>query len=374
LLILTSGSVIGIEYKNIFNLLLVVSLGYEILKKGTYFTIKKQALLVVLVFFIYISLNIYESIVNNFNNLFLIIVLLLKMLFFGLYSIKLLKQNVDVVAIFAKLIFYLSFISFIVYILVYLKVPIPLVNQGNIPIYIFLCKDYGTDFNASALIRRNAGIFFEPGLYHVYLNFALIYFWNKLGNYKVTLFLILNIVLTFSPIGYLITILIITAKFIKLNFKSIVLLLLFIVIGVIAIFYMQSLFVGKEDSFSYYLRYLDFQFGSQLFLQKPFLGWGIGNEVMVKAYFLAELNIERGLSNGLLGLLYQAGIVGTLFYMVGYLNFVKKENINNRYIIYGSFITLSLLNENIFISNFMMFIVIYGYQRRYFEKSIIYRT
>jgi hypothetical protein len=300
--------------------------------------------------------------------------MLIKIVFISVYISILIKKEIDVIKIFSYIILFFSIASFIIYILVLFNFSIPLVNNDNLPIYLYLMKDYGNDFGGSSFIRRNAGIFFEPGLYQIYINFALIYFLNK-KLFIISIFLVLNILLTYSPTGYLLSFIIILFYLFKISIKNILLSILLVTLFVVLLLSSISDFVTmKQDSMSYYLRYTDIVLGTDLFIEKPIIGWGIGNEEMVKSFFDNDINIERGLSNGLLALAYQSGIIGIIFYVIGFVKFIKKETINNKYIIFSSFFILSLLNENIYLSNFFIVIMIYGYIRSKNEKSLIYRA
>lgn len=374
LIIITSGSVIGIEYKNIFNLFLIVFIFIEIIRARFFsLTYKYNIVILVLLFLIYIAFNVFSSLNYGFNNFGIVFFLLLKIIFISIYISTVVEKKLDIYKAFSYCVYYLSIVSFIVYILVLLKFPIPLVNNDSIPIYIYLLKDFGNDFGGNELIRRTAGIFFEPGLYQIYLNFSLIYFLNR-KSFFISLFLILNVGLTYSPTGYLLSFFILFLYFFKFNWRFIILSLIIFISFVILISLSLEFLITKQEGMSYYLRYHDMLLGSKLFFEKFIIGWGIGNEEMIKEFFLLDINKERGLSNGLLALAYQGGVIGILFYFMGFLKFIKSMSFNNKYFTFILFFILSLVNENIYLSNFFLFLVIYGYVWSRYEKNIVYRS
>ena len=213
-------------------------------------------------------------------------------------------------------------------------VPIPTIESSShtIPTFYYLgaaayTEEYGF------LGYRNCGIFWEPGLYQIYLNFALIYFlYSPKLFYKnkwlVVFYLIFSVYTTGSTTGLFLCAFIIGYYMIfnsKMNnaMKFIVITVAIVLSGGVIYSYLLLNLTTKMDSASYLARMTDLTFGFEVFKEKPFLGYGIANDIYT-AKFSAMFGIERGDSNGLMNLLISFGLIGLVVYVISLYRFAKS--------------------------------------------------
>lgn len=220
-----------------------------------------------------------------------------------------------------KVILFFSFLStvlFIIYSLVGLPVW-PVSEDSHIYTYFHLLNICDSDLLDSA--TRNGGIYWEPGMYQVFLIFVLIYYlFNDHLKYRkaIIAYLIIMILSTISVSGYVLTLIVFAlygiskqngSTFIKIATRVV---LVVVIVSVIPIVF--SLLVSKQDTGSFEKRSLDLMLAWDIFLQHPILGHGIVQDIYDKAYF-DLMGEKRPSSNGLMNLLMGTGILGaTLFF------------------------------------------------------------
>lgn len=132
---------------------------------------------------------------------------------------------------------------------------------------------------------RNFGPFWEPGVYHIYLNFCIAYlllFKNKTSLNKL-LFFIVALITTFSTTGYACFLLIMVSYFIKklttLNIK-ILISIVALIAGMVLLLtneYVNAILFGKivDGSTSLDVRMMDSKLYFEMFLQDPIFGIGL---------------------------------------------------------------------------------------------------
>lgn len=218
-------------------------------------------------------------------------------------------------------------------------------------------------------IFRLQSMFWEPGVYAVYLIFALYYFifFKEKKQKTHMMILLLSILLTFSTTGICIGIGLFTVYLIeniKMNKRSKIMLVLPLGIatfcGIYIVWTIKRLSSSHVNG-SYYLRMRDFIDGIKLIQQRPVFGWGYKN---YEVFEMAQ-NLGRGSSNGLITLGYTMGIFGLLIALYPFIISIwrcrKKERF--REIAFSAVFILTNMTEPIILMPFMIFLIVYQYKK-----------
>lgn len=335
LIVWGSGTHVTVQYSYIYYAI-AITFALIVFTGGFLFR-KSMAVPIIVVFFLTL-LSAYlnyrymggRGISSTFNNYIIILCSIL----FAMNKPHLNKQRIDTII---KVFFFFSFLSSILYVLFSLGlIPMrPVSAESHIETFLYLLNVAPSDLIDS--VYRNGCIYWEPGMYQVFLNFILIYylFNDKLKHRKTIIaYLVIVILTTISVSGYVLTILVFGVyAFRNQNKNSFYRLLIMIAILSVIIFLiptMTGLLTAKEDTGSFGKRSLDLVLAWDVFLQHPLFGQGIVNDAYEKAYFslVGEL---RPSSNGLMNLLMGTGVLGTLIYFYCYtrtLKFFSKEYSN----------------------------------------------
>ena len=241
--------------------------------------------------------------------------LFMKMALFGLIlNYCRAEQNLRVfLNCFFRIIIVLSVIALIFFIVLYLleiKLPFVTIEGGKYRSYFGLFVDtdlYLTSFGAFYGIRLQS-IFWEPGVYAVYLILAIYYysFYKKRINFGIVFLLIVCLCLTQSTTGLMLGVLIIAAVLVR-SIKSsqerwlIALPLIAIALGIAFLFLIAK---KNSGSHSFGLRMYDFIRSAEIWMQHFLFGTGYNNVSL----FLAEGSY--GNSNGLMAWCMTMGFVG----------------------------------------------------------------
>ncbi|MGI1812060.1 O-antigen ligase family protein [Priestia sp. TGN 0903] len=216
-------------------------------------------------------------------------------------------------------------------------------------------------------VFRNNSIFWEPGVWQIYLNYALIYqlFFSKKVNKKILTVLLINLITTFSTTGNIICLMILLVAFLKFKpktqatlFLKYYLLIPLVAVGFFVAIYLFNQKVSGGGQRSYSLRQDDLLVGWELFLQKPFTGWGFLNNEGYQNMVGVPNN-----SNGFISMLFQQGIAGAIFYLVPLITLFKKIASTHRVFtafIFTIFIVISSASEPIMYTNFISFLFCLG--------------
>lgn len=187
----------------------------------------------------------------------------------------------------------------------------------------------GLEYNASN------GFFWEPGLYQIYLNFALWYglFLRKKVNYSITVILIFAVFSTTSTTG-IFTLLIILGGFLYANRSFLAKLLLLIPMGLFLVGMIENVWSEKVQygTANVSSRFEDSFFLLEKWAQHPVFGYGMGN---------------AGGFNGLLIFCTDFGLLGLIFigFYVFHIFNCRKNVLTN--LTLCSWLCLSLINEPI---------------------------
>lgn len=234
----------------------------------------------------------------------------------------------------------------------------------------FIVTDNGF-FYVSFLHRhmygRLSGMYWEPGVYQIILNFTLILYIKDMvkGNIthreKLMLYTImLASVLTGSTVSYfvlcifVVSYIIITYSNSKITPRMLFRLFSLCAVGIVAIFIMlnssavqNKLAQEGHENTSYDIRMNDNLALLQMIQEKPFIGWGI----TTKEYATRSKQLDnRTASNGPLAFAtYYGIIVAGIFFIIMY------NNIKRFHIGLPSFIAFAIIMFMISFENFMMF-------------------
>ena len=277
-------------------------------------------------FFIYIIYTDFESSAIVFKLFFLFLITVL-------FSQCSFDRNIDRIGYFIKLILLFSFISNIIYIMYVwgggLTYQIsPTTESTHFNYLNMVC------FNAlPGLEYRNGGIYWEPGMYQVYLTFALLFYLynDKYSNrFFIIGYLIISIISTFSITGYLVIVIILALYTLKNNkgyFIKILMVCAFVVCLIFVFPYLTDSLTTKATTGSYDTRSNDLFFAFSLFLKSPIFGTGLGSNTYAQAY-MSSFGEARQSSNGMTNLLINFGLVGFCFvvrYIAFFVKFCKKN-------------------------------------------------
>lgn len=215
-------------------------------------------------------------------------------------------------------------------------------------------------------IYRLSGIFWEPGIYQIFLNIALYYlFFYCLKRNKIVLVsLVINLFLTFSTTGYCIFVVMATLWVSRNRVFSRYKQIMLIIGAAIAFALVYFILLDKKTgsySGSYELRVNDLMIGLQLFTEDNlFFGIGYNNT----SIFGTAQGLDRGNSNGLITWLYTMGLVGLGVVLFPYIrNMIYESNKTermNKIVFFGMFILFNM-SEPIYFAPIMWLFVAQEY-------------
>lgn len=216
---------------------------------------------------------------------------------------------------------------------------------------------------------RLQSLFWEPGVYAVYLVYALFYFiFCDRHKKKFILYVLLaSLTLTMSTTGICIGIAMFFIWWVehaKVNKKSKPLMVLpAAIVASIGIIIVWSKKVAGSSIVkgSYYLRRLDLLNGLSLIAMRPIFGWGYKRE----GIFEALQNLGRGNSNGLITLGYNLGVIGLLLALIPFILCIIKSRKSERIkeTVFSVLFILTNMTEPLIYAPFMIFLIVYEYQK-----------
>lgn len=228
----------------------------------------------------------------------------------------------DIIDYAIRVILVLSIISTFVYLLVIAGVSLPTITTisfgGKTSYFYILHLSENPVFGFG--IPRNAGMYWEPGMYMIYLNFVLLYYIFKADNKDrikrllVISFCLFAIFTTGSITGYMLAISGIALSVLNIKNKAGVLAIALFAVVIISILpFMTMFFEDKMTEKSFVYRTFDLVEGFKLYLTRPIFGYGLVNNVF---NLLADkgLGAERGNTNGIMNVLINLGAVGFIVY------------------------------------------------------------
>lgn len=267
-------------------------------------------------------------------------------------------------------ILFIAIVTILFYVVVeILKLPLPYTIYHKADGYSFTYRNYFYIYYSysNATFPRLSGLFTEPGMFQIYMNFALFLFYKKKNQNKIQLLiLLLNILFAQSTSGYIVaTILLATilTSWKKMSISNRT--LLGIILGVVTIVVVLIVFIQKRESTniagdSYFDRMAQAKLGVELFLQKPIMGWGFYNTTQY-----GNLDVTNsGNSNGLLTWLYTTGLVGLFLALFPFVYNLKRSISSSEKwekIVWMFFILIENMVEPIYSLSIMVFVLTYEY-------------
>ena len=324
-------------------------------------------------FMLFFAVNLTSS-QENFSSF---IMYFLKFVLFFVSCLYFRKKNIDFQEYLYKVIVFIAKYSIYIYIpFILLRIPFPyltfqiLDSDSFYENYLYLY--YYRPFNDALVnigplrIGRNAAFFWEPGLYGVFLSYALYYhIFKNVKNKKNFLYLIINILSTFSTTALAIACLFIGIKILKkMSYRErlycIIPTMLIVVLGVTYILKGKASVQNAQGGMnSFSVRLLDLTIGFLVFQKHPLYGTGFQNTEEFR--FAQKLN--RGSSNGLITWMFTMGTVGIIFLLLPFLINIKKSTDKFNTLIYlGLFLILNM-TEPIITSPFMTFLLAQEYSK-----------
>ncbi len=314
--------------------------------------------------------KIYNEFSFSFNDLLLQISYIIGS-YLLLIQYRTLKSNQLVEDFFVALEFFCihALIGYIIYLLT---------PNNFTPISGTLNKSFYYLFYVSASdfagIKRNTGLFWEPGIFQLVANLYLFYCIKfKLGLFKI-ISSILLVLTSFSTTGIILIIVCLVYLFhqkIK-NKKKIIITISIIVLMVMPL--LPFLYSNISDKFSSentsgLVRMRDFYLGIQLIIEKPFLGHGlfdnnyliekgytgeIENSIFSNEYLKETGEMGGGYTNGLLGMFISYGIpLGLITFYFLFRNKFSGPKIFEK-VLFSSLIINSMFAEPIFHTPFIL--------------------
>lgn len=291
-------------------------------------------------------------------------------------TVFLLKKEIDFLKIIYNIIIFISIYSLFLYLIIYvLKLEVPyIVWLKDTPYGIWKMKSYlyylFNEWNfirlGSTKIYRLSSLFWEPGVYQIYLNLALIYNLLYKSHKGKLLLILINLILTFSTTGYIMGGICLAVFYIKSIVKASSKKKLFIrisiampILGIVTIFSYRVI-MHKVNNFydSFYVRLNDLTRPFELIASKPLFGWGYRN---FEPWISISNKYHDGMTNSIIYVLYFGGIVYFLFYLASfigvYVSLTTSRIINLTIIIW---LIISCLSEPLLTSPIMSFICSLG--------------
>lgn len=368
LIIITSGTIINIINPVYTPLLVIIGIplipNLIMIKNFKYiyiFTVVSILIQLVVYFSGYIALQSY----------FIRIIVILA--FLNYCRIK----NVDFFKITRQILTILVLTTSIFYVLVeimQLNIPYSIVKDENLLSYRnYFNVYYSLNFSPITLygivFGRITSIFWEPGLYAVFLNFIIIQIlflekkFSKL-NLIVVLISSAQILITASITGVIFLTFSILMKSYsrekKLNFfvyfMQNIVSTVFIFLFMINFYYLFIEKINAEVT-SYFTRLNDLINPIKLFIEKPLFGWGFANDKVYLSRF------DRITSNSISSIIYQTGLYGVIVYLMiikSSFNHIKRKYNNLTSLILISFILIFSMSQPIFTHNFMLMLIFVG--------------
>lgn len=313
--------------------------------------------------------------VGKLTYLFKIYIILVMMI---TYANADMQTNVARIDYFAKILFYVSIASNVVYFLFLIGIKLPqFISSLGLPCYFYLLQEF-YDPIFGVMSYRNNGIFWEPGVNQVFMNFLLVYTLfderrfeksaDKLRVLVKCIYLVITIVTTGSVMGYVLCAAIILIKGLSgIKYpKNALMSVVTLAVILIAVPFVISSFSSKQETLSYEYRLGDLRIGIIQFLQHPIMGKGIGDD-SYQAAFAEVYGVARSNSNGILRVILSTGSLGAVFYALSACKFVvwaDASYLKKSKMALLVWFALSLMNEPIESCAIMSFLIGIGWHSK----------
>lgn len=327
LIVWGSGTLVTVNY-SLINYAIVLTFALLIITGWIRYRNNMSSPIMVVLFFTALSIYLNylymggRGVIPTVNNYLIIVCAIL----FAINKPHLNEMRIEQVI---KVFLFFSFLSSALYALFIIGVlPVQSVSdEGGHMTFLYLLNVAPSDLVDA--VYRNGCIYWEPGMYQVFLNFVLIYYlFNTHLKHRnfIIVYLVIVIITTISVSGYVLTLLIFGVyAFINNNRNRFLryAMMFVIIVGIVYIIpTITGLLMAKQETGSFEKRNLDLVLAWEVFLEKPLLGYGIVNDAYDKAY-LDLVGKVRPSSNGLMNLLMGTGVVGAIVYLFCYIRTLK---------------------------------------------------
>lgn len=232
-------------------------------------------------------------------------------------------------------------------------------------------------------VIRNTAIFTEAPMCSLHFSLSLLisFFLDSKFNKKMIAILIVGIISTVSSTGYIIIVFSIIARFIinenKNNilkiFKIMVAPVMLIAGGYIAYTLIMHKLTGRGSGD---IRFDDFSAGFKAWMDKPIMGWGLGNSIGIINHMSGWRMFNTGFSNSIMQILAQGGLyVGGVYVFLWINGLIKKFRSSNK----GEIIILGfmffLFCVTVITYNYIIFVIlIYANKNMNYSKNIFQKA
>lgn len=182
-------------------------------------------------------------------------------------------------------------------------------------------------------LYRMTGPFWEPGVYQIFLNYALYkYVFKENVSKFIPIVLVVDLFLTMSAAGWLCTIGIIILRLSSSNRMTrkskILISMLLITVGVVAASFVISAKFSETyaNKSSAYIRINDFLLAAELFVENPIYGTGFNNTKPFELRNIYNTTAYLGSSNGLMTIAYSTGIIGLVFVLLPFIIHISRTH------------------------------------------------
>jgi hypothetical protein len=322
LLILTSGTVyFSIEHGNVF---LVLFFALSCILFVRYKKIHKKNLSVLLIIYVLLIANTLvnvnykvdiETLINFTIKLFFVMIFCSNV---KLEDFKSMFINIIVVMCVSSLLWYgMSEL---------LGISLPMQQLKNVKDITFFYTPYHT-LGWATLFHRNAGMFWEPGAYQIFINLALLFLFdqqnfNKRNKIKCSI-LMITLITTKSTTGYIIFALVlvnclnISSKKSKIKVSKGTNIIVLVIAAAVAITTLlsNSVIIDKfnEENQSFIIRQKDLFQSINIVKEKPLMGYGVLSDELFYKQKAREIGSN---SNGILYFVEMIGIVGIILFSI----------------------------------------------------------
>ncbi len=367
IMILKSGSILGLIYPKHLSFLLILLLLITIRSVNLKYVLNTFILIFILLLQMVITEN--HSILY-INLIFHIVVLTIATMVF---------YKISIIEYIKPVLYFIILHSLLNYFLLFIPINKIYLMEGFSTIaYLFYYGD-----SSISIIYRNQGLFWEPGILQLFINlyiFILLFVEERLQRFK---FLVSSIalILTYSSTGYIIYFLLILKKYMVFKIKYIPLVIIPILMLCTLVPNLINKFVG-EYSLSGAIRTLDFYVSLQIFVDNIFVGAGLKANYpeyytqywyRYSDYIINLFNMpfdyyfklaEDGITstNSLVIFLASFGIFGFIFFIIILykVTFIFTTRYNFLFML---IFLLTFFSEPIILLNFFLFLYLLAYNQ-----------
>lgn len=278
--------------------------------------------------------------------------------FYYIVALKLYSKSADILKYIYNIIKWLTIVALVIWVsttILKLNIPYGTMKAESLTYYNYFQVYYVANIYRIQLwgldTYRIQSLFWEPGVYAIFLNIALFYnVFHKKGHGKLLELLIffITLILTFSTTGIIFGIGLISIYLLQTElFKKIKGLVAVPILGIAACImfqvWMEKRATSNYKMMSYGLRVSDLLVGLRLWVDNPIIGVGYNNTTV----FSMLQGYGRGNSNGLITWVYTMGLVGVIavFYpFIANVSVARRANsgVFRQFVLLGLFVYANL--------------------------------